>query len=154
MVLRHLMGKTTLNTAQHFVYKSLTEDDVIAEIVRLAEASPIHREYCSLACEFIEDCKVAKNAMGIEKALAAILKISANHSRISTILRYACSCRNALENWYATRDAAIEILRIYEPERYERLLVGLLAHQDPGSRDEMDGLNAWESIQKEARKYA
>lgn len=97
---------------------------------------------------------MAKNAKGIEKALAAILTISSNHSRITTILRYASSCRNALGNWYATRDAAIEIFKVHEPERYERLLVGLLAHQDPGARREMDGLNAWESIKKEARKYA
>lgn len=143
-----------MNTALHFVYKSLSEDDVIAEIIRQAETSAIYRDYCSLACEFIEDCKVSRNAQAIEKTLSAILTIKANHSRITTVLRYAFSCKDSIANWYTTKDAALEILKVHEPERYERLLVGLIDHKDPGTREEMDGLNAWEGILKEVKKYA
>lgn len=143
-----------MNTAKHFVYKSLTDDDVIAEIVNLAQKSDNHREYCGLACEFIEDCKVAKNAAAIDKALSSILSLTANHSRITTILRYAFSVKDSLNNWYTTRDAAFEILKIHEPDRYKRLLAGLMDHKDPGKREEMDGLDAWQSIMKEVSKYA
>jgi len=143
-----------METALHFVYKSLSDDDVIAEIVRQAETTANHRDYCRLACEFIEDCKVSKNAQAIEKILSGILTLKANHSRITTVLRYAFSCRDSIANWYTTKDAALEILKVHEPERYERLLIGLIDHKDPGTREEMDGLNAWEGILKEVKKYA
>lgn len=137
-----------------FDYKALTDEQVIAEIVRFAHASHPESlaEFSYLATMFVEDCNVAKKKSTLEKLLEEMLKIRANHARISSILRTTMSTRNAISNWYTTRDQALAILEREDPERAQRLMIGLL-ESDPNTPEEMDGLDAWSSIIKRVRQY-
>ena len=133
----------------------MPDDQVIAEIVQLAQAGyeGSLRDYCRLATYFVEDCNVAKKREALEVLLEEMLKIQVNHSRLSSILRITLSSKNALSNWYSARDRALVIIDREEPDRAKRLMAGL-DEPDPQTREEMDGLDAWNSLKKHARKYA
>lgn len=135
--------------------EGMTDEQAITEIVRLAQAS--HRsslsEYSNLATRFVEQCNIGKKKSTLEKLLDEILLIDVNHARISSILRMTASTRNALSNWYTSRDQALVILEREDPERAKRLMIGLL-EPDPHTPEEMDGLDAWSSIIKNVHQYS
>ena len=133
-------------------YKNRPDAEVIAEIVRLAEETDDDpfRKFSYLIVNFVEDCTELKNGRAIDQLLVAMLEIDCNHARIVIALRTSFSVRKSIEQWYRTRDVAIEILQVHEPLRAARLMAGLLETQ-PGYVEEMDGLNAWESIVKTMR---
>jgi hypothetical protein len=134
--------------------RHLPDDEVISQIVSLAESQDEDAlsRYCVAATMFVESCKIAKKKKTLETLLDQILKIRINHSRLSSILRMTFSSRNAIANWYATRDRVAEILGEREPERSRRLMIGLM-EDDPQTPEAMDGLNAWQSLIKAAEKY-
>jgi hypothetical protein len=135
--------------------ETLPADQVIAEIVRLAESSngTSGREYARLLESYMEHCRVQKNREGIDLALMAISGIKCNFSRMSSALRSTYSVRNGLKHWYSTRDRVLDILNHEEPGRVRRLMIGLL-EENPNTHEEMDGLDAWQSIAKAMSKYA
>jgi len=135
--------------------QTLPTDQVIAEIVRLAESSheTSGREYARLLDSYMEHCRVQKNAEAIDRTLMAISRIKCNFGRMSSALRTTYSVRNGLKHWYSTRDRVLGILNHEEPGRVRRLMIGLL-EANPNIHQEMDGLDAWQSIQKAMSKYA
>lgn len=136
-------------------YRNMSDARVIEEIVLLAQAGYERSlsDFCKLTTAFVEDCNVAKKKQTLELLLSEMLKIEVNHARLSSILRIMASSRNALSNWYTSRDATLSILEREEPERVKKLMAGLL-DPDPQIREEMDGLDAWSSLLKQARNYA
>jgi hypothetical protein len=136
-------------------YPNMPQDEVISEIVRLAESNEehAHRKYSELICNYLWDCNKAKQKEPIEQALLAITGIQTNHSRMVTMLRTSLAFRNSIDNWYSCRDKILEIVTREEPDRVKRLMIGLL-EEDPKIREEMDGLDAWQSVLKGMAKYA
>lgn len=136
-------------------YTRLSDAEVIAEIVVLAESDEPNasRNYARLVVNFIEDCKKFKNGRGIDKTLLAIVDITKNHARMATVLRASYSVRNSLNEWYNVRDKVLDILQLNDPERSKKLMAGL-ALEKFEVFEEMDGLDAWESIVKACQKYA
>jgi predicted secreted protein len=136
-------------------YPNLPDSEVIKEIVRLAESNDKHagREAARIVTNFFWDCNKQKRPEPIDQTLLAITEITANHSRMSSILRSALCFKDSLEHWYSSRDKILEILTREEPDRVKRLMIGL-HDEDPKVRVEMDGLDAWQSIIKTAAEYA
>lgn len=136
-------------------YPNLPDSEVIKEIIRLAESNDEHagRDMARIVCNFFWDCNEQKRPEPIDQTLLAITDITANHSRMSSILRTSLCFKDSLEHWYSSRDKILEILTREEPDRVRRLMIGL-HDEDPKVRVEMDGLNAWESLKKSAARYA
>lgn len=136
-------------------YRNMADVDVVREIVQLGEAcyEGSMSEYCRLATYFIEDCKVAKKQETLELLLDEVVKITTNHSRMVSLLRMTFSVRKSLNNWHSTRDKVVVILEKEDPERAKRLLSGL-DELAPAALEEMDGLDAWQSLVKQAGNYA
>jgi hypothetical protein len=136
-------------------YTRLSDAEVIAEICVLAESDEptASRNFARLVVNFVEDCKTYKNGRAIDQTLLAIVDIKKNHSRMATVLRASYSARNSLNEWFNVRDKVLEILEQYEPERCKKLMAGIATVPFEGF-EEMDGLDAWQSIVKACAKYA
>lgn len=136
-------------------YTRRSDAEVIAEICVLAESDEptASRNFARLLVNFIEDCKKFKNGRAIDQTLLAMVEIKNNHARMATALRASYSVRNSLNEWYNVRDKVLVILQEKEPERSKKLLAGIATVPFEGF-EEMDGLDAWESIVKACQKYA
>lgn len=137
-------------------YKSMTPGATIAHIVDLAERrhqEGISRQYAHVVVNFVEDCCIAKDRAALDFLLTTILKSQAEPESMVTILRCTASTRQSLTKWHATRDKILELLIDKDPPRGVKKIMAGLMEPAPEHVEPMDGLNAWESLLKEANKY-
>lgn len=138
-------------------YKSMSSNAAIAHIIDLGYQRPTDklasRQYAHVVVNFVEDCRVAKDQKTLDCLLLAVASAPIEPEVMVTVLRCTFSTKNSLNEWYKARDKIYLHLVDKNPERGADVIMRGLMEAAPQEREEMDGLDAWQSLLKEAKKY-
>lgn len=139
-------------------YKSMTPSAAIAHIVELGKRRPTcdkiaSRQYPHVVVNFVEDCSVAKDRASLDCLLVTMGSSQVQPEVMVTVLRCTFSIKNSLTEWYKVRDKIYMLLVDKNSEREANKAMRGLMEPAPEHVELMDGLDAWQSLLKEAKKY-